>query len=125
MLANARFGTNNLEAAKKFYDAIAEIAGAKRAMEMDNLVGWKSPGGMMLLVGKPFEGEATSGNGSQAVIQLDSRDKVHAMHAKALELGGKDEGAPGLRGDNADGFYGCYFRDLDGNKIVAFQWGGA
>ena len=42
------------------------------------------------------------------------------MHAKALSLGGKDEGAPGLRGDT---FYGAYFRDLDGNKFVAFHMG--
>ena len=35
-------------------------------------------------------------------------------------LGAKDEGAPGLRGDD---FYGAYFRDLDGNKFVACVWG--
>ena len=40
------------------------------------------------------------------------------MHAKALALGGQDEGAPGPRGDT--GFYGGYFRDLDGNKLNCF-----
>lgn len=39
------------------------------------------------------------------------------LYAKALELGGTDEGAPGLRGDT---FYAGYFRDLDGNKLNAF-----
>jgi predicted lactoylglutathione lyase len=39
------------------------------------------------------------------------------MHAKALELGGADEGAPGPRGEQ---FYAGYFRDLDGNKLNAF-----
>ncbi len=39
------------------------------------------------------------------------------LHAKALELGGTDEGAPGPSGD---GFYAAYFRDLDGNKLNAF-----
>ena len=33
-------------------------------------------------------------------------------------MGGTDDGAPGLRGTG--GFYGGYFRDLDGNKLVAF-----
>jgi predicted lactoylglutathione lyase len=45
---------------------------------------------------------------------------VGTLHAKALELGARDEGAPGPRGD---GFYGGYFRDLDGNKICAFCFG--
>jgi predicted lactoylglutathione lyase len=51
-------------------------------------------------------------------IYVDGRDKVDAVHAKALELGGADEGAPGPRGDS--GFYAGYFRDLDGNKLNAF-----
>ena len=40
--------------------------------------------------------------------------------AKALALGGSDEGAPGDRGD---GFYAAYFRDLDGNKLNVFCYG--
>ena len=50
-------------------------------------------------------------------IAMDKPDKVDAFHAKALELGGTDEGAPGPRVDN---FYAGYFRDLDGNKLNAF-----
>jgi predicted lactoylglutathione lyase len=42
---------------------------------------------------------------------------VDAIHRKALQLGARDEGAPGPRGD---GFYAAYFRDLDGNKLNAF-----
>jgi predicted lactoylglutathione lyase len=48
---------------------------------------------------------------------MDSRDKVDAFYRKAIELGAKDEGAPGPRGDN---FYAGYFRDPDGNKLNAF-----
>ena len=54
---------------------------------------------------------------SRKPIAVDSTDKVDAMHAKALELGGHDEGAPGPRGEQ---FYAGYFRDLDGNKLNAF-----
>jgi hypothetical protein len=39
------------------------------------------------------------------------------MHAKVLELGGTDEGAPGFREAGGEGFYAAYFRDLDGNKL--------
>ena len=44
-------------------------------------------------------------------------EQVHLLHAKALALGAKDEGAPGARGGQ---FYGAYFRDLDGNKLAVF-----
>jgi predicted lactoylglutathione lyase len=50
-------------------------------------------------------------------IAVESPEKVHEVHAKALELGAADEGAPGPRVDN---FYAGYFRDLDGNKLNAF-----
>jgi predicted lactoylglutathione lyase len=57
------------------------------------------------------------GNGVMVALAVDSPAKVQKLHAKALELGGKDEGAPGDRGG---GFYAGYFRDLDGNKLNAF-----
>jgi predicted lactoylglutathione lyase len=67
---------------------------------------------------RPFDGKpATVGNGVMVAIAVDSTDKVDAMHAKALELGGQDEGAPGPRGEQ---FYAGYFRDVDGNKLNAF-----
>lgn len=51
-------------------------------------------------------------------LAVDSAELVNKLHAKALELGAIDEGAPGPRGE--DGFYAGYFRDLDGNKLNAF-----
>ena len=66
--------------------------------------------------GKP----ATVGNGMMVALVVDSCAKVDALHKKALELGGSDEGAPGPRGE---GFYAGYFRDLDGNKLNAFFMG--
>jgi len=73
-------------------------------------------------VAKPHDGNAaTVGNGMMVALAVDSQEKVNALHAKALELGGTDEGAPGPRGDS--GFYAGYFRDLDGNKLNAFFMG--
>jgi predicted lactoylglutathione lyase len=50
-------------------------------------------------------------------FRFDTRPQVDAFHAKALALGGTDEGAPGERGPK---MYFSYFRDLDGNKLCAF-----
>lgn len=89
-------------------------------MESERFVAWGvSPEQPSLGVIKPFDGEpATVGNGSMAALVVDSAEKVQALYQKALELGAKDEGAPGPRGN--DGFYAAYFRDLDGNKLNAF-----
>jgi predicted lactoylglutathione lyase len=50
-------------------------------------------------------------------LPATSEEQVKSLHAMALHLGGKDEGAPGVR---FPGFYSAYFRDLDGNKLSAF-----
>ena len=125
MLSVARFGTRDLERAKPFYDAVAGLLGAACVMDRPDLIAYRGPGGSTFLVGKPFAGEATAGNGSQVGFEAPSRAAVDAVHAKALELGGKCEGPPGVRGPDPDGFYAAYFRDLDGNKIVVFRMGPA
>ena len=125
MLTVARFGTRDLARARSFYDPIAAMVGAGLAYDRPNMIAYKGTDGAMLLIGLPFEGEATVGNGTQGGFMVANRTDVDAVHAKALELGGKDEGAPGVRGDDPDGFYGAYFRDLDGNKLCVFRFGPA
>jgi len=46
-----------------------------------------------------------------------SKAQVDAVYKKALELGGKDEGAPGARSED---FYAAYFRDPEGNKLAIY-----
>lgn len=119
MIGYTTLGTNDLPRAAAFYDALFAVVGIKRMMEFDRGYAWGTgmdkPGfGVM----KPFDGQAASvGNGVMVALVVDSKDKVDALHAKALALGGKCEGPPGPRGE---GFYAAYFRDLDGNKLNAF-----
>jgi len=93
-------------------------------MENDRMVMWSLGAGKpSLAVLKPADGNsATVGNGTMVGISCDSHEIVNTQHAKALQLGGADEGAPGPRGDGGV-FYGGYFRDLDGNKVVFFKMG--
>ena len=123
MIGYVTMGTNDIEKAAGFYDQLFEVIGAGRFMETERFIAWAvAPGKPAVSVTKPFDGNAaTVGNGMMVALAVDSQEKVNALHAKALELGGTDEGAPGPRGDS--GFYAGYFRDLDGNKLNAFFMG--
>jgi catechol 2,3-dioxygenase-like lactoylglutathione lyase family enzyme len=129
MIGYVTLGTDDLDRSRAFYDALFTELGASRLMEMDSGftlygTGWGKPG---IAVTRPYNGEpARAGNGNMVSLVVDSRDKVDRLHARALELGGSDEGAPGLRGPEGDrAFYGAYFRDPDGNKFCVFRMGPA
>ena len=119
MIGYVTIGTNDLARAASFYDALLGEMGAKRMMENEMFVAWSvKPDQPGLGVTKPFDKKpATIGNGVMVALMVDSTAKVDALHRKAMQLGGSDEGAPGPRGE---GFYAGYFRDLDGNKLNFF-----
>ena len=123
MILTTRFGTRDLARAKAFWGVIAPMVGAKAVYDRETMISFRGETGSMLLIGFPLEGEHEVGNGNMAAIGAPSRAIVDAVHAKALELGGTDEGAPGIRGNDPNGFYGAYFRDPDGNKLTVFRFG--
>lgn len=120
MIGYVTLGTNDIERAATFYDALLAEMGAKRFMESDSFIAWAvAPDKPAVSVIKPQDGQpATVGNGVMIALIVNSREQVDAIYNKALELGGQDEGPAGPRGDS--GFYAGYFRDLDGNKLNVF-----
>lgn len=120
MIGYATIGTNDLKRAAAFYDVLLAELGGKRFMEEDTFIAWSASSDQAGLgVTKPYDGNpATVGNGVMIALAVDSTKKVDKVYAKALELGGTDEGRAGPRGDT--GFYAAYFRDLDGNKLNVF-----
>ena len=115
-------GSNKLEEAKAFYDALLGTIGMNPVYE--------HPSGGRLYRGKgvgmfgvlgPYDGNpACIGNGMMGGFDFETREEVDAFHAKAMELGAADEGAPGER---MPGVYFAYFRDLDGNKLCGYKFG--
>jgi catechol 2,3-dioxygenase-like lactoylglutathione lyase family enzyme len=124
MLSVARFGTRDLARAAAFYDEIAALLGAARVIDREEVKAYKGTDGGMFLIGLPFAGEASAGNGTQVGFRAESRAVVDAVYAKAMELGGTCEGPPGVRGpEGVQAFYATYFRDLDGNKVMIMRVG--
>jgi hypothetical protein len=121
----ATVGSNRLNEALPFYDALLAVVGVTTLFEHSSggrVYG--TPGGTMFGVVGPYDGKAaTVGNGSMFGFAAHSREDVDRFHAKALELGGTSEGAPGPRGPEGSNAYLAYVRDLEGNKLCAFNMG--
>jgi uncharacterized glyoxalase superfamily protein PhnB len=119
MLGFVTVGTNNLKDAGVFYDTVLDVLGAKRSQVGERIIMWsgQSNTGSVAVI-TPFDKTpATAGNGTMLSLDAGDPETVQAVHAKAIEMGATDDSALGPRGTG--GFYGGYFRDLDGNKLVA------
>lgn len=124
MIGYITIGTNNLTRAGAFYDELLALLGGRRVMTDERMLGWgRSSEETMFSVIEPYDqNDATVGNG--VMVALDAKDPkvVEQVYEKALALGATDEGHPHDRGSSM-GFYGGYFRDLDGNKLVVYCLG--
>jgi predicted lactoylglutathione lyase len=123
MIGYVTIGTNDLTRAEAFYDALLAELDGKRVMTNDRMRMYAAgPGKPMLAVCTPFDKKtATVGNGMMVALAAGSKEAVNRIYEKAISLGATDDGPPGQR---SPGFYGGYFRDPDGNKLVAFHMGG-
>lgn len=122
IVSHISIGTNNFDLAVVFYDKVLTTLGCKQIMKYQSAAayGKKFP---EFWVQTPYNGEpATVGNGSHIGFIANTKEAVHDFHETALSLGGKDDGAPGPRPDYGEAYYGCFIKDLDGNKIEATFW---
>ena len=123
MFSHICLGTNNLAESIAFYDQVMPVLGICREDTGDTYAGYGNKddigsGINCLFIGKTFNGEpATPGNGVNIALLAKTREQVVKFHALALENGGKDAGAPGLR-DVHPNFYAAYVLDPTGNKLV-------
>ena len=121
MIGFVMVGTNNLDKAINFYDTLLNTIELQRVVTNEKYAGYASKNKtdeVEFYVTNPVNNEkATFGNGTQISFLVNSKDLVNNFYNTGIKLGGKDEGAPGVR----SGDYYCYFRDLNGNKICAFS----
>jgi catechol 2,3-dioxygenase-like lactoylglutathione lyase family enzyme len=134
MFSHITVGTNDISAAKAFYDAVLAPLGIVCRYADADWLGYGPPEGLTLANGasiaqlcimKPFDGRpATSGNGWHVALIAPDHAAVHAFHSAALAAGGLDDGPPGPRPQYGPHYYAAYVRDLDGNKLQAVNYSG-
>ena len=118
-VSHVSLGTNDYPRAKAFYDQVLAAIGVQCLMDFDGGAGYgrKFP---EFWIQKPHDGgRASCGNRVHVCFFAATQDEVKAFHAKALQLGGQDDGAPGPRPDYGPDYYAAFVRDPDGNKIEA------
>lgn len=119
MINYLTLGSNDIARSRGFYDAIMAPLGYRRLYSDESMVGYGADRPVIYLM-KPYNGApASNGNGTMISLAAPSRMAVDAFHAAALQAGGKDEGAPGIRAGVHENFYAAYTRDPDGNKLSA------
>lgn len=123
MIAYTILGTNDMERALAFYDALLGEIGGKRAIELEGIALYAGADGTPLFcIAEPWnKAAATAGNGTMIALSAESPEAVDALYARAIELGATDEGAPRPRTRSDFAFYAGYFRDPDGNKLNFFH----
>jgi catechol 2,3-dioxygenase-like lactoylglutathione lyase family enzyme len=118
ILSHVSVGVTDIPRARKFYDNVLATLRIRMMVEFEGAgYGREFP---EFWIGPPHDGQAMSpGNGTHICFSAASKEEVDAFHAKALELGGSDEGQPGLRPEYLPNYYAAFVRDPDGNKIEA------
>ncbi len=122
MFSHVMVGTNDLDRAKKFYDAVLGTLGIKPAIVDGNRIFYISPNGMFS-VSKPIDGKpATNANGGTIGFAAASSAQADAWHAAGVANGGTTcEDPPGVRAGGFGKLYLAYLRDPDGNKLCALH----
>ncbi|MFC0283148.1 VOC family protein [Camelimonas abortus] len=125
MFSHVVLGTNDLQRARKFYDATLAALGVPPGVEMHVHAPrvYYRHNGMTFVVTAPVNGEpATAANGGTVGFAAPSGEAIEAWHAAGLANGGTTcEDPPGVRDTPRGRFYLGYLRDPDGNKLCAFH----
>ena len=113
------FGINcaDLEASKRFYDAVLAPLGFSRQMDFGVAVGYGTEHHPAFWISS-FEGMGPNREMHLAFSAADA-ERVRAFQAAATGLGAETLHEPRLWPEYHDHYYGAFVRDPDGNKIEA------
>ena len=124
MLDHVGFAVQDYERSKAFYEKALTPLGFTLMMEPAGEAAGFGKGGGRPSLWIEAQGEAVQGR-LHIALTAAARAQVDAFHAVAVEAGGTDNGAPGVRDMYHADYYGAYVLDPDGNNIEAVCHGRA
>jgi catechol 2,3-dioxygenase-like lactoylglutathione lyase family enzyme len=122
MFSHIMIGTNDLDRAKRFYDAVLGTLGVPPARVDGHRIFYMTPSGVFSVT-QPIDGQpATHANGGTIGFAAATSAHADAWHAAGVANGGTSiEDPPGVREGGNGKLYLAYLRDPDGNKICALH----
>jgi catechol 2,3-dioxygenase-like lactoylglutathione lyase family enzyme len=120
MFSHIFVGSNDLNRAKTFYDAVFGAIGGKPGMldPVKQRLTYMHNGGLYMIA-VPINGEpATPANGGTIGFSIETPELINAWHDAGVAAGGSTcEDPPGIREGGGMKLYLAYLRDPDGNKL--------
>ena len=123
MFSHVMIGANDVEASKKFYDAVLGALGVEPGvMDPRGRCFYRTSTGVFAIT-PPIDGKpATHANGGTVGFAASSPEAADAWHAAGVANGGTSiEDPPGVRENGPTKLYLAYLRDPSGNKICALH----
>jgi len=126
MYFHVMLGAKDIEASKRFYDAVLAtlgIQGAGKLRDAPPAYMYGDPATGLFLITEPQDGkEATHANGGTVMFKAPSKEATAAWYAAGIANGGTDVEGPPAAGPLPDSTMG-YLRDPCGNKIAVVAFG--
>lgn len=120
MLNHFSIGVRDIARAKRFYNAALKPLGYTCLDEGEASLGYGADA-VVLWIGQtnsPVKPDPASN--LHFCFDAPNKKAVDAFHKAALEAGGKDNGAPGIRADYSKGYYAAFVVDPDGYRLEAY-----
>ncbi|RZA06479.1 MAG: VOC family protein [Moraxellaceae bacterium] len=122
IVSHVSIGTNQFDEACAFYGAVLGALDIGIVMQHPGAVAFGRDAPEFWVQIPHDNHPATVGNCCHVGFIADNKQQVHAFYDAAIAAGAICDGSPGPRPIYGEQYYGCYVRDLDGNKIEATFW---
>ncbi len=113
MIDHLSLGVSDLAKSKDFYQEALKPLGYQVKLEMEHGVcfGAEDGGDLWIVKSEPSK--------THVAFAAKTRELVDSFYQSAMNSGGKDNGAPGLRPHYHENYYGAFVIDPDGYNIEA------
>jgi catechol 2,3-dioxygenase-like lactoylglutathione lyase family enzyme len=114
MLDHLKLHVSDPDRSRRFYEAALEPLGYRPMLE-------PAPGVVGMGAGMPdlWLAPGERSGPVHVAFRVEDTATVDAFHRAALDAGGTDNGAPGMRPQYHPRYYGAFVLDPDGNNVEA------
>lgn len=119
MLDHVGVASSDVKRSREFYVAALAPLGHSVLMEGEGYCGIGKASGEDAWIGTIWLHHAESVAPNHIAFRVNDRATVDAFYKAAMAAGGKDNGAPGIRAQYHETYYGAFVLDQDGNNVEA------